>query len=171
MEHHTQQKGIWIKFAKKDSGILSIDYSQALESALCFGWIDSQKASWDDQFWLQKFTPRGSKSKWSQTNCEKAEALIASRRMQPAGYRQVESARQDGRWEAAYQSQSKIAIPDDFQRELDQNPKAQDFFNTLNSTNRYAILYRLQDAKKPETRAKRVQKFIVMLENNQKIYP
>ena len=170
-EHHTETKGIWLKIAKKGSAISSIDYAEALESALCYGWIDGQKAALDDQYWLQKFTPRRPKSKWSQQNCDKAEALIASGRMQSAGYRQVELAKEDGRWEAAYASQSQIAVPDDFQSELDKNQKAKVFFSTLNSINRYAILYRIQTAVKPETRAARIEKFINMLSKGLKIYP
>ncbi len=170
-EHHAEAKGIWLQIAKKGSGRQSVDYAEALESALCYGWIDGQKAAFDDQYWLQKFTPRGAKSKWSQVNREKAEALIVAGRMQPAGRRQVDLAKADGRWDTAYASQSQIAIPGDFQIELDRNPKAKEFFDTLNSVNRYAILYRIQDAKKPETRAARIQKFITMLANNEKIYP
>ena len=170
-EHHTDTKGMWLKIAKKGTGISSVDYAEALESALCYGWIDGQKASCDDRYWLQKFTPRSPKSMWSKVNCDKATALIAAGRMQPAGLRQVQLARDDGRWDLAYESQSKITIPDDFQRELDNNQQAKESFNTLNSVNRYAILRRIQISKKPETRAARIQKFIDMLSNHQKLYP
>jgi len=170
-EHHTDTVGIWLKIAKKETGIPSVNYSEALDSALCYGWIDGQKASFDDQYWLQKFTPRRPKSIWSKVNCDKATALIAEGRMQPEGIRQVELAKADGRWESAYESQSKITIPDDFQSELDKNQKAKDFFSTLNSINRYAILFRIHSAKKPATRSARINKFIEMLSNNQKIYP
>ena len=170
-EHHADSKGLWLKIAKKDTGIPSVSYAQALESALCYGWIDGQKASFDDTYWLQKFTPRGPKSMWSQVNCDKVTVLMASGRMQPAGIRQVELARADGRWEAAYEPQSKITIPEDFQRELDNNQEAKEFFSTLNSVNRYAILFRIQTAKKPETRSARIQKFIEMLAKNEKIHP
>ncbi|HKV56750.1 MAG TPA: YdeI/OmpD-associated family protein, partial [Ktedonobacteraceae bacterium] len=129
-----------------------MSYAEALDSALCYGWIDGQKASFDDKYWLQKFTPRGPKSMWSKVNCDKVAALTAAGRMQPAGIRQVELARADGRWDLAYDSQSKITMPADLQLELDKNQEAQDFFNTLNSVNRYAILWRIQIAKKPETR-------------------
>ena len=169
--HHADTRGMWLKIAKKDTGIPSLSYAEAVESALCYGWIDGQKASCDDQYWLQKFTPRSPKSRWSQVNCDKATALLASDRMQPAGRRQVEEAQADGRWEAAYASQSKISIPDDFQRELDDNQQAQEFFTTLNSVNRYAILFRIHTAKKPATRSARIQKFIEMLANQQKLYP
>ena len=170
-ENHTTSKGLWLKIAKKETGILSVSYAEALDVALCYGWIDGQKAAGDNQFWLQKFTPRGPKSIWSKINCDKADALIAAGRMQPAGLRQVELARADGRWAAAYESQRTIGIPDDFQRALDQNPQAQAFFSTLNRANRYAILYRIQTAKKPETRAERIQKFIEMLARGEKIHP
>ncbi len=170
-EHHTGTEGIWLKIAKKETGIPSVNYSEALDSALCYGWIDGQKASFDGQYWLQKFTPRRPKSIWSKVNCDKATALIAEGRMQPEGIRQVELAKADGRWESAYESQSKITIPADFQSELDKNQKAKDFFSTLNSINRYAILFRIHSAKKPATRSARINKFIEMLSNNQKIYP
>ena len=170
-DHQPDEKGVWIKLAKKGSGITSIDYDDALESALCYGWIDSQAASFDEKFYLQKFTPRTPKSKWSKLNTEKAEALIASGRMQPSGYHQVELAKADGRWEAAYDPQTQITIPDDFQAALDENQKAKEFFSTLNAINRYAILHRIQVTRKPETRAARIKKFIDMLAANEKIYP
>ena len=157
--------------AKKGSGITTVSYDQAVEVALCFGWIDSQSHSLDSQYYLQKFSPRRPKSKWSKVNCTKAEALIAAGRMQPAGLKQVELARADGRWEAAYDPQSTIAIPDDLQRELDHNPLARAFFAELNAVNRYAILHRIQDAKKPETRLVRIHKYVDMLERQEKIYP
>ena len=170
-EHHTDTKGTWLKVAKKAAGIPSVSYAEALDSALCYGWIDGQKASFDDKYWLQKFTPRGARSIWSKVNCDKATALIADGRMQPAGLRQVELAKSDGRWEAAYESQSKITLPDDFQRELDKNQKAKEFFSTLDSSNRYAVLFRIQTAKKPETRSARIQKYIEMLSRHQKLHP
>ncbi len=170
-QHSTAAKGAWLKIAKKDAGVTSLSYAEALESALCYGWIDGQKATFDQQYWLQKFTPRGPRSIWSKINCEKAEALIAAGRMQPEGVRQVERAKADGRWDAAYHSQSTITVPDDLQHELDNNPQAQQFFNTLNSQNRYAILFRISTAKKPETRAARIQKFMEMLSKQERIYP
>lgn len=170
-EHHADARGIWLKIAKKEMGIASVSYPEALEGALCYGWIDGQKASHDEQYWLQKFTPRRPKSIWSKVNCEKATALAASGRMRPAGMRQVELAQTDGRWEAAYDSQSKSTVPDDLQRELDANPQAKAFFQTLNSVNRYAILFRIQTAKKAETRAARIKTFIDMLAKQQKLYP
>jgi len=170
-EHHVDTRGVWLKIAKKDAGIPSVSYPEALEEALCYGWIDGQKATFDAQYYLQKFTPRRPKSIWSKVNCDKVAALLALGRMRAAGIRQVELAKADGRWEAAYDSQSKMTVPDDFQQELDNNEKAKEFFNTLNSVNRYAILFRIQTAKKPETRSARISKFIEMLSNNQKIYP
>ncbi|MBO0783982.1 MAG: YdeI/OmpD-associated family protein [Ktedonobacteraceae bacterium] len=170
-EHHTGTKGVWLKIAKKETGISSVSYAEALDSAICYGWIDGQKASLDDRYWLQKFTPRRSKSIWSKVNCDKATALIAEGRMQPEGLRQVELAKADGRWDQAYASQGKATIPEDLQSELDKNPQAQAFFNTLDSRNRYAILFRIQTAKKAETRSARIQKFIVMLSKQEKIYP
>jgi len=170
-EHHADIKGVWLKIAKKGTRIPSVSYAEALDSALCYGWIDGQKASFDDTYWLQKFTPRGPKSMWSKINCDKVAALMAEGRMQPAGIRQVELAQADGRWDLAYDSQSKITMPADLQLELDKNQEAQDFFNTLNSVNRYAILRRIQIAKKPETRAALIQKYVEMLSNHQKLYP
>lgn len=170
-EHQADTKGLWLKLAKKGADMPSISYAEALEVALCYGWIDGQKATLDDQYWLQKFTPRGLKSIWSKVNRDKAEALLAEGRMQSAGIAQMERAQADGRWDAAYESQSKIAVPPDFQSELDKNQQAQEFFNTLNSANRYAILFRIQTAKKPETRVARIQKFIEMLAQQQKIHP
>ena len=170
-DHQSDEKGVLVKIAKKGSCTSSITYDQALESALCYGWIDSQASSLDEYFYLQKFSPRKSKSRWSKLNTEKAEALIVSGRMQPSGYLQVQLAKADGRWAAAYDPQSQIAIPADFQAALDENQKAQLYFSGLNSINRYAILYRLQDAKKPETRIARIKKFVEMLANNEKIYP
>ncbi len=170
-EHHIEAKGIWLKIAKKGTGSISVSYAEALEGALCYGWIDGQKASFDEKYWLQKFTPRRPKSMWSKVNCDKATLLIAEGRMQPEGLRQVERAKADGRWEQAYEGQSKITVPPDLQSELDKNPGAQAFFNTLDSTNRYAILFRIHTAKKAETRAARIQKFVEMLAKNEKIHP
>lgn len=169
--HHDTSAGVWLRLAKKASGQQSISYHEAVEEALCYGWIDSQSKRHDDQWWLQKFTPRGPKSVWSKVNREKVERLIASGHMKPAGLRAVEAAKQDGRWAAAYDAPSTASVPADFQTELDKNPVAKDFFATLDSRNRYAILYRLQTAKKAETRARRTQQFIDMLANKEKIYP
>src|SRR5215467_4677646 len=170
-KNHATSSGVWLKLAKKASGIKSVTYDEALEVALRYGWIDGQKKSHDETSWLQKFTPRGPKSVWSKINTEKAQRLIENGKMKPAGLKAVESARQDGRWDAAYSSQSKAVVPDDLQAELDRNAKAKAFFATLDSRNRYAILHRVHTAKKAETRAKRIEQFIHMLEKKEKIYP
>ena len=168
---HAKSAGLWLKLAKKDSRIKSITYEEALDVALCYGWIDGQKKGFDDKYWLQKFTPRGSKSIWSKINTEKAERLIASGEMKPAGLKVIDAAKQDGRWDAAYASQKNMAIPDDFQAALDKNKKAKAAFATLKSAERYSFLFRIHHAKKPETRAKHIQKFVEMLEKGEKIHP
>jgi uncharacterized protein YdeI (YjbR/CyaY-like superfamily) len=170
-KNHAKAPGVWIKLAKKGSGVKSITYAEAVEASLCYGWIDGQSKSIDDTAWLQKYTPRGRKSIWSKINIGKVEALIKAGRMQPAGLAAVEAAKKDGRWEAAYEPPSKAGVPPDLQAALDTNPKAKAFFATLNSTNRYAILFRTQTAKKPETRAKRIKQFVEMLEKGEKLYP
>ena len=170
-DNHAASAGVWVKIAKKGSGIESVRYPEVLESALCFGWIDARREALDDQYFLQRFTPRRSRSKWSRKNRDTVERLTAEGRVRPAGLAEVERAQADGRWEAAYESQRNIKVPDDLQRELDARPRAQAFFAALSSQNRYAILYRLQDAKRPETRARRLAKFVEMLEAGEKIYP
>jgi uncharacterized protein YdeI (YjbR/CyaY-like superfamily) len=170
-DNHAVSEGVWIKMAKKDAGIDSVRYPEVLESALCFGWIDARREALDERYFLQRFTPRRPRSRWSRINREKAERLIADARMRPAGLAEVERARADGRWEAAYEGQKGSTVPDDLQRELDARPRAKAFFAELNSQNRYAIVYRLHDAKKPETRARRLAKFVAMLEAGETIYP
>lgn len=162
---------MWLKLAKKRTGIDTVSYAEAVEAALCYGWIDGQGAAYDDTYWLQKFTPRGARSVWSKLNRVKAMELIAQGRMAPAGIAAVEAAQRDGRWERAYDPPSTASVPEDFQRALDANPTAAEFFATLNRTNRYAMLYRIQDAKKPETRARRIDKFVQMLLRREKLYP
>ena len=147
-KHHATANGLWLKIAKKGSGIDTVSYAEALDVALCYGWIDGQKASFDDHHWLQRFTPRRPRSKWSKVNREKATELIKRGEMKPAGLREVERATQDGRWDAAYDAQSTATVPDDLRREFDKNVVARKFFSTLDSRNRYAILYQIQDAKK-----------------------
>jgi uncharacterized protein YdeI (YjbR/CyaY-like superfamily) len=169
-EQHETARGLWLKIAKKGSGVETVTYPEALEVALCFGWIDGQKGAYDDRFWLQRFTPRGPRSKWSQINRDKVEELIAEGRMRPAGLATVEAAQADGRWEAAYEPQSRATVPDDLRRALDENPNAKDFFEALNRINRYAILYRIRDAKRPETRARNIEKFVAMLARGEKLY-
>jgi len=162
-ENHASAEGLWLKIAKKDAGSSSVTYSEALDVALCWGWIDGQKAPLDEKFWLQRFTRRKPKSKWSKLNVGRAKALIEQGRMQPAGLQEVELAQRDGRWQSAYDSHRTATVPEDLQQALDANPRARDFFATLNSANRYAILYRIHDAKKPETRARRIAQFVAML--------
>ncbi len=169
-EHHTASSGVWLRHAKKASGLQSVSYAEALDVALCYGWIDGQKKSYDESSWLQKWTPRGAKSIWSKVNREKIQQLINQDRIQPAGIAAVEAAKRDGRWDAAYDSPSQAAVPDDFQAALDSNPTANAFFATLNKQNRYAILWKIQTAKKAETRAKRIQQFIEMLEQHETLY-
>jgi uncharacterized protein YdeI (YjbR/CyaY-like superfamily) len=169
-DHHADTEGVWLKIAKKDSGVKSVTYGEALELALCFGWIDSQKRGFDQRHFLQRFTPRRPRGKWSRINREKAEALIAASKMRPAGSAEVEAAKADGRWDAAYAGQRDAKVPADLQRELDRSKAAREFFVTLDSANRYAILYRLEDAKKPETRERRLRKFVGMLEREEKIH-
>jgi uncharacterized protein YdeI (YjbR/CyaY-like superfamily) len=169
--NHLSSPGIWLQLAKKDSGAKSVTYAEALEMALCYGWIDGQKRGHSDEAWLQKFTPRGRKSIWSKINREKALALIECGKMQAAGLAEIERAKQDGRWEQAYDSQSKAAIPPDLQAALDKNARAKAFFATLESRNRYAILWRVQTAKKAETRARRIVESVGMLERGEKIHP
>ena len=164
-------KGLWLKIAKKSSGIPSVSRPEAVEGALCHGWIDGQLETFDADCWLIRFTPRKSRSKWSENNRSKALALIAEGRMCPAGLAEVERAKADGRWDVAYAPQSRAAVPDDLQRALDGAPKAQHLFDRLDSTNRYAVLYRIHNAKKPETRARRIETFVAMLARGETIYP
>jgi uncharacterized protein YdeI (YjbR/CyaY-like superfamily) len=168
---HESSPGLWLKIAKKGAGSSTVSYAEALDCALCFGWIDGQKGRLDDEYWLQRFTPRKPRSKWSRINREKAEQLIAVGRMRPAGLREVEAARADGRWAAAYEGQATATVPPDLERELDRNPAAREFFATLTGVNRYAILYRIQDAKRPETRARRIATFVQMLAEHKTLHP
>ncbi len=169
--NHAESVGVWLQIAKKASGIETVTHAEALEVALCFGWIDGQRRALDRSHFLQKFTPRTRKSTWSRINRESAERLIAAGRMRPAGLAAIEAARADGRWEAAYEPQSTATVPDDLRRALDSRPRAAAFFASLDSRNRYAILYRLQDAKKPETRARRLKEFVTMLEEHRTLHP
>lgn len=170
-EQHATSRGVWLQIAKKASGIATVTYAEALEVALCYGWIDGQKGAFDQDYFLQRFTPRLPRSKWSKINCAKVETLIAQGAMQPSGLREVQRAKEDGRWDAAYDAQSRAVVPDDLQQALDNNAAARAFFATLDRLNRYAILYRIQDAKKPETRARRIATFVTMLSEQKKIYP
>ena len=170
-EHHASSSGAWLRLAKKASGLRSLSYDEAVEAGLCFGWIDWQKKGYDERSWLQRFTPRGRQSLWSKVNRAKAEALITAGRVRPAGLAAVERARQTGRWDAAYDPASTAVVPEDLQAALDANERADAFFKTLSGANRYALLFRIQTAKKPETRARRIQEFIAMLERGEKLYP
>ncbi|EJL80295.1 YdeI family protein [Variovorax sp. Varisp85] len=169
--HHASAAGVWLRIAKKESGIASIDYPAALEEALCWGWIDGQRKSEDAQYFLQRFTPRTRRSIWSQINRAKVLKLIDEGRMQPAGHAEIERAKADGRWDAAYEGVSAATVPPDLQAALDANKKAAKFFATLDSRNRFAVLFRTQGAKKPETRARRIAQFVEMLAKGEKIHP
>ena len=164
-------RGVWMKIAKKGSSARSVTYAQALEVALIWGWIDGQKGRLDEEWWLQRFTPRGPKSIWSKINREKAIALIEAGEMKPPGLAEVERAKKDGRWEAAYDSQSRAQIPADLARAFATNPRAARFFEQLESHNRYAVLFRIQTAKMAETRAMRIEKLIGMLARGEKLHP
>jgi uncharacterized protein YdeI (YjbR/CyaY-like superfamily) len=168
--NHDTADEVWVKIAKKGTGIPTVAYPEVLDIALCFGWIDGQRKPLDETYFLQRFTPRRARSRWSKINRDKVQALTAAGRMRPAGLAEVERAKADGRWDAAYAGQRAMEIPDDLQRELDQRPQAAAFFATLSSQNRYAILYRLHDAKRPETRARRLAKFVAMLEAGETIH-
>lgn len=169
--HHADSPGLWLRLAKKASGMTSVTYDEAVEVALCYGWIDGQKKSLDAVSWLQKFTRRTPKSIWSKVNTEKAQRLIEEGKMKPAGLRQVELAKQDGRWAAAYEPQSTSVVPADLQAALEANAAAMNFFATLDSRNRYAILFRIQSARRPDTRARRIEQFVAMLANQDRLYP
>ncbi len=170
-EHHDSSRGIWLRLAKKASNTVSITYAEAVGVALAWGWIDAQKQRGDEASWLQKFTPRGAKSLWSRINREKALMLIEAGVMQPAGLVQVDRAKADGRWDAAYDPPSRATVPDDFQAALAKNARAAAFFLTLNASNRYAVLWRVQTAKKVETRQKRIAELVAMLARKQKLHP
>ena len=169
-KNHETSAGAWLKFAKKGSGIGSISHAEALETALCYGWIDGQAEKVDEDFWMCRFTPRRAKSRWSMVNRTKAEGLIARGEMKPAGLREVERAKADGRWDAAYLGQRSATVPDDLRNALEANDQAREFFETLNRSNRYAILHRIEEAKKPETRERRIEKYVAMLAEGKKLY-
>ncbi|MFM8877230.1 MAG: YdeI/OmpD-associated family protein [Anaerolineae bacterium] len=166
-KNHDESVGLWLKIAKKATGISTVTYAEALDVALCYGWIDGQKGSFDEQYFLQKFTPRRPKSIWSKINVEKVAGLIASGEMKPAGLKAVEAAKQDRRWAAAYSSQKNMEVPADFQSALNKNKKAKAFFETLTGSIRYSFLFRIETAKKAETREKRIRQFVEMLEKGE----
>lgn len=169
-KNHSSSQGVWLQIFKKDSGKRTVTYDGALDAALCFGWIDGQKKSHNKESFLQKFTPRRPKSVWSKRNQEHVARLIKSKRMKPAGLKAIEAAKKDGRWEQAYDSPKNMAIPKDFLRDLSRSKKAKEFFETLNKANVYAITWRLQTAKKPETREKRKQAILAMLARGEKFH-
>lgn len=169
--HHAASPGLWLRLERARGGVPPLSYLQALEEALCYGWIDGQRRSLDEESYVQKFTPRGPRSIWSKVNRERVQALIDQGRMRPPGQAAIDAARADGRWAAAYDPPSRSAIPADLKAELDKRPQARAFFEGLDSRNRYAITFRLQTAKKPETRARRLAQFVAMLINKEKIYP
>jgi uncharacterized protein YdeI (YjbR/CyaY-like superfamily) len=168
---HSRSDGVWLKLAKRGAGVPSVTYEEALDVALCFGWIDARKRGLDDEWWLQRFTPRTRASKWSRRNRDKAKALIEAGEMRSAGLREVERAQADGRWEAAYAGSATATVPEDLQAALDAAPAAAEAFAGLDSRNRYSILYRIADAKRPETRARRIEKFVAMLAAGERLYP
>ena len=168
--NHDKTEGIWLKFFKKDSGLATVTHDEALDEALCYGWIDGQLKKCDDKSWLQKFTPRRSKSNWSKRNADRAVELIKLKRMKPAGLKEIENAKSDGRWEKAYESPKDMTIPEDFLKRLSKDKKSQKFFETLNRANKYAISWRLQTAKKPETREKRMINILDMLSKEEKFH-
>jgi uncharacterized protein YdeI (YjbR/CyaY-like superfamily) len=170
-EHHAAAPGAWLRIAKNGAPEPTVSYADALTVALCHGWIDGQKGRLDEHYWRQRFTPRKPGSKWSKINADKAAALIETGLMKPAGLREVEAARADGRWDGAYASQSTAAVPDDLALALAADERASAFFATLDRANRYAILYRIADAKRPQTRARRIATFVTMLSEHRKIHP
>jgi uncharacterized protein YdeI (YjbR/CyaY-like superfamily) len=169
--NHATSPGVWLAIAKKNGGAPCVSYADALEVALCYGWIDGQKSRLDATHWLQRFTPRRPRSKWSKINRNKAQALIGAGLMQPAGLREVEQAKADGRWDLAYEGQRAITVPPDLEEALAADSQARAFFATLSSANRYAILYRIADAKRPQTRAARIAKFVAMLARHETVHP
>jgi uncharacterized protein YdeI (YjbR/CyaY-like superfamily) len=162
-QHHGDEGGVWMKFAKKGTGVTTVTYDEALEVALCYGWIDAQVKRLDETYYLQRFTPRRARSKWSKVNRDSATRLIESGKMQSPGLREIERAKADGRWDAAYDSARTATVPEDLERALSRNKKARELFATLSGSNRYAILYRIQEAKRPETRARRIAQIVEML--------
>jgi uncharacterized protein YdeI (YjbR/CyaY-like superfamily) len=169
-KNHETASGVWMQFYKKASGLPTISWGEAVPIALCYGWIDSQARAYDEKSYLQKFTPRGPKSIWSKINTEHVERLIKEGKMKPAGLAAVAAAKADGRWEKAYDSPKNMTVPEDFLQELDKHKKAKAFFATLNKANTYAIPWRLQTAKKPETRERRMQQLLEMLEKGEKLH-
>lgn len=170
-KNHAKAEGVWVKIAKGASGIKSVTYAEALSVALCYGWIDGLKRAFDEIYFIQKFTPRKKNSIWSVINKQKVATLIEEGKMQDAGLAAIEVAKKNGRWEGAYESQNAITVPADLQQALDKNKKANAFFKKLSSQNRYAILFRIGNVKKPETRIRKIKEYIAMLQKHETIYP
>jgi len=170
-ENHPRSSGIWMRIFKKAANAASITHAEALDVALCYGWIDGWKKRYDERSWLQKFTPRGTRGIWSKVNTENVQRLTEAGRMKPAGLAQVEVAKRDGRWDSAYDPPSRATIPEDFLNELNKNKKAKAFFQTLNKRNTFPIAYRLRSAKRPETRQRRMREILDMLARGEKFYP
>ncbi len=170
-ESHAASPGVWLKIAKKGAATPTVTYEDALLGAIAHGWIDGQKGALDEAFWLQRFTPRKAGSQWSKQNCDRALALIEKGEMHPAGQREVEAARADGRWDRAYEGQATATVPDDLRAALAAEPAAEAFFERLDRLNRYAVLYRIQSLKTPEARARRIAKYVAMLAAGETIYP
>jgi uncharacterized protein YdeI (YjbR/CyaY-like superfamily) len=169
-KHHASSPGVWLKIAKKDTGTVTVEFTDAIEVALCYGWIDGLRHKHDDVYFRQRFTPRRPRSRWSQINRDRAEALVAARRMRAAGLREIDAAKADGRWDAAYAGSRTITVPDDLTRALRRNADARRAFEQLDSQNRYAVLYRIHDAKRPATRARRIEQFVAMLAEGRTIH-
>jgi len=170
-KNHAKAEGIWLRIFKKDSAVKTITYAEALDEALCYGWIDGQKRSYDEESWLQKFTPRRPRSIWSKVNIQHVEQLTRAGKMRPSGLKAIEAAKSDGRWERGYDSPGTATAPEDFLKELSKDKKAKAFFETLNKANTYAIVWRLQTAKKPETRTKLMKTILAMLAKGEKFHP
>lgn len=169
-ENHRRSGGIWLEIARQDSGVPSVSYGEALDAAICFGWIDGQKGAGEGTFWRQRFGPRGPRSKWSAINRERGERLEREGRLRDAGRQEVERARRDGRWDSAYEGQRQATVPEDLRAALERDPEALAFFQTLSGANRYAILYRVQDAKRPETRARRIEQYVAMCREHRTLH-
>jgi uncharacterized protein YdeI (YjbR/CyaY-like superfamily) len=170
-KNHASSTGIWLRIAKKDAALVSLTIQEALDGALCYGWIDGQRKSLDAESYLQRYTPRTKRSPWSKINREKVRALIASRKMRAPGLREIERAKEDGRWDAAYASQKNMEVPEDLMTALVKKPRAKKFFDQLDSRNRYAVLFRLHGAKKAETRVRRLESFVAMLDRHETLHP
>jgi uncharacterized protein YdeI (YjbR/CyaY-like superfamily) len=170
-EHHDHDGGVWLRHAKRASGVVTVTHAEALDVAICFGWIDGQRAPQDETYYLQRFIARRPRSRWSQVNCAKATALSEAGRMHPRGLAEVAAAKADGRWDQAYEPQSRATVPSDLQDALAADPAAKAFFETLTGVRRYAFLYRLTTIKRPETRARRIAHYVEMMREGRTLHP